>query len=252
MRRALDNPRRAIRVFFTERTADTKTGPMPACMVSSNTCPLTCPWLGNGCYGEHNHLGRWWARTNYSDNPEHSMPWGRFCKRVRGLREELWRYGIVGDLPGLGNEVDLPKLRQLADANAVHDNAAIAYTHKLPKYIHQLRAYQYAIAQRFIINLSLDRIEDVDLWTAKLAKQHATIPLTVVVPSDFPRRHHTPGGTLLEVCPAQCRDDMTCKRCRVCANPHRRHAVGFRAHGQAIRKIDQWLLQPSLPGVLDA
>jgi hypothetical protein len=44
-----------------------KTGPVSASYASQESCPLTCPFLGEGCYGESGRVGIHTARLNKTD-----------------------------------------------------------------------------------------------------------------------------------------------------------------------------------------
>jgi hypothetical protein len=61
-------------------------------------------------------------------------------------------------------------------------------------------------------------------------------PVAVVLPPDMHGKQdiHTTDGTRVVVCPATCRDDVTCADCMLCQR-QRKVAVGFPAHGAAKR-----------------
>jgi len=60
----------------------------------------------------------------------------------------------------------------------------------------------------------------------------------VVVPIDTPEKTYTPEGRKIIVCPAQSRDDVTCKSCGLCARADRDAIIGFRAHGTREKLAD--------------
>ena len=49
-----------LAVIWTAKSSNKKTGPMPVSTTSSETCPTTCPFKGNGCYAESGPLAFLW------------------------------------------------------------------------------------------------------------------------------------------------------------------------------------------------
>jgi hypothetical protein len=60
---------------------------------------------------------------------------------------------------------------------------------------------------------------------------HKPILAADALPSDAPASLVTPGGRRVVTCPAQLREGVTCKTCRLCSRSDRSVVVGFRAHG---------------------
>jgi hypothetical protein len=78
-----------------------KTGQIPTAYAARESCPSSCPLLGNGCYAETGNIGFHWRKMI-------GVPWAKFCLMVAeklGPRQ-LWRYGVAGDLPGFGGLID--------------------------------------------------------------------------------------------------------------------------------------------------
>ena len=78
-----------------------KTGQIPTAYVARESCPSSCPLLGNGCYAETGNIGLHWRKMK-------GVPWAKFCLMVAeklGPRQ-LWRFGVAGDLPGFGGLID--------------------------------------------------------------------------------------------------------------------------------------------------
>ena len=55
-------------------------------------------------------------------------------------------------------------------------------------------------------------------------------PVVTVVSENYPDSGHTPAGRKIIVCPAQTKDNVTCKTCKLCSVQNR-PIIGFRAHG---------------------
>ena len=74
-----------------------KTGSIPTAYVARESCPSSCPLLGNGCYAQTGNIGLHWRKMN-------GVPWAKFCLMVAEKLgpHQLWRYAVAGDLPGFG------------------------------------------------------------------------------------------------------------------------------------------------------
>jgi len=238
-----------------------KTGRMPVTYVARESCPPSCALLGQGCYAESYPVRAHWDKVSLGLV---GTSWNKFCFQiaVRLDPDQIWRYGIAGDLPGPGEFIDRKDLEQLTTANM--GRPVIAYTHKpvlereSPAIAaHNRRAITEAIEDGFLVNLSgnnpahADELAGLDL-----------APVVTVLPQAYARRHRSIGGGKKEwtetigeyrdrisslrkstsrgrkiaVCPATYAD-TTCEACRACAKP-REAIIGFPAHGTAKRKAD--------------
>ena len=86
-------------------------------------------------------------------------------------------------------------------------------------------AIREAIDAGLAINASCESLAQAD------RAMDLGIPAVAVVPSDAPVFQRSPAGRPVVVCPAQYRDSVTCKSCKLCANVDRPCIVAFRAHG---------------------
>ncbi len=166
-------------------------------------------------------------------------------------RNQVWRYGVAGDLPGEGETVDTEALRTLCHAN--RDKRGFAYTHKNP-YVNG-KAIREANQSGFTINLSANNLAQADDYL-KLG----IAPVVVLIPHDFsdnkvaikkPSNNQrnikmvpvwktatTPGGNRVVQCPAEYQDSVQCANCGgtqgpLCARRDRKFVVGFTAHGMS-------------------
>lgn len=224
-----------LRVRVSLESMNRKTGPIPVTTSSSSTCPHSCTWFANGCYAETGWLGGRWRKV-----PEEGLPWVEFCTWVSRLPEgQLWRHNEAGDLPGFNEDVDKVLLRLLVSAN--RGRRGFTYTHKQWNPI-----FAWANRNGFTINISCDSEEQVD----GLRREGAAAPLTMVVPTDSPNRFVTRGGNHVIVCPAQLREEVTCKSCGICAVAQRKAVVGFKAHGTGKGMVSRASVQRRLPLVV--
>jgi len=52
-----------------------KTGQIPSAYVARESCPSSCPLLGNGCYAETGNIGLHWRKMK-------GVQWAKFCLTV--------------------------------------------------------------------------------------------------------------------------------------------------------------------------
>lgn len=226
-----------MKYALTKESANVKTGNIPVSISSKYTCPTDCAFYHKpinddvgGCYGANGHLNIHW---NAVTSGTRGVEFDQFCYQVEALpKNQLWRYGVAGDLPGLGNRIDKHQMVKLVKANDHRD--VIAYSHKYnsPENIKLLR---YANDNGFTVNLSANNLKHADLLSAY------DMPVVVALPirnEDDPKVFYTPNGSKVLVCPAVTSERVTCKTCGLCAKRDRfdqktgkRLIVGFPAHG---------------------
>lgn len=232
--------------YLTKVSRNSKTGPIPVSTSSRRTCPPSCPLLRNGCYAEGGPIRIHWDQIS---SGERGMPFEEFLQEIRKLpRNQLWRYGQAGDLPGEGDAIDREALAELARAN--RSRPVIAFTHKPPT-SYNMGALREARTLGFQVNLSADDLKEAD----DLAD--TGFPVVVVLPPEMGRktvrgkwaetlseyrsrlkghRLETPKGRKIAVCPAQYTDTQ-CSDCRVCSHSRKGVIIGFPAHGNKRNKI---------------
>lgn len=242
-----------MRYHLVQQSRNVKTGPIPVVTSSRSTCPTSCPLKGKGCYAETGPLALHWSRVDNS-----GIELNALCDQVKKLpRDQFWRWGQAGDLPGEGDQIDREGLRKLAKANA--HRPVVAFTHKPPT-DENLEALQEAAAAGFLVNLSADTVDEAD----KLSGQG--LPVVVVLPSEYGRRKKgkawaesvceyrgrtrnldklTPQGHRLAVCPATYLD-TDCNHCRACSKPRNGTVIGFPAHGSRTKFITRSIEEGTL------
>lgn len=212
-------------VRLTLRSNNRKTGPIPVSSTDMQSCPTSCPHMDDGCFAGYGKAAMHWR--NVATDGEN---WRAFCARVARLPEgQLWRHNDAGDLPGKGDRLDVRALDRLVAAN--RGRRGFSFTHKPLHHFTEEMAVARANREGFTINLSADSLADADRQADREIG-----PVAVVLPSDATRGLKTPAGRHVVICPAQT-DGLTCEKCQLCAKPQRRAIVGFRAHGQAARRV---------------
>jgi hypothetical protein len=223
------------RVAFTLKSRNAKTGNIPVSTSEASTCADDCPLKKNGgCYAKHGPLGMYWAKVN--DGRAKAFTWAEFTAQVAALPDDqFWRHNQAGDLPGDGDAIDHVKLYSLVKAN--RGKRGFTYSHKPvigdgPQVKLNREAIAVANREGFTINLSADTLTEAD----QLAALNIG-PVVVVVARDA-ENHSTPEGRKVVICPAQTRDDVSCKTCGLCSHATRTSIVGFRAHGVSAKKAE--------------
>jgi hypothetical protein len=212
--------------IFVERSSATKVGPMPVVYSARKTCPPSCGWYRDGCYGDGYHTSLAWNRA------DRGIDTLALADRVAQLEPEaLWRYAIVGDLPGDGEVIDPSELGYIVWANRGKRGYTYTHKHQAPGNLAWIR---HANDWGFTVNLSADNLAQADDLAATGAG-----PVVVVLPADAPERSVTPGGRAVVVCPEQTGKARDCLGCGLCQARDRAVIVGFRAHGQKTRQVSE-------------
>jgi ferredoxin len=214
---------------LTPRSSNAKTGKIPVSTSRRETCPDACPFKKNGCYADNYHLSMHWDKVTRG---ERGGSLEVLCSAIAALPDnQLWRHNQAGDLSGEGDALDHGALRQLVAAN--RGKRGYTYTHKPLRSKRDRDAIARANRDGLTINLSGNTLEHADELVAL-----GIAPVTVVLPSDAPKRTRTPHGNDVVTCPATYMDEMTCEKCGACAVASRRSIIGFPAHGSGAKRAD--------------
>lgn len=213
---------KALTFTWIASSKDAKLGGIPATIVTPTTCPPSCAFYGAGCYGEAGFLAGHWRRAGREGIPLISV-----LARVRALPPgQLWRYAIVGDLPGEGDKLHVGLLGFIVQANQDAGTSGFTFTHKPLQRQDERNAIREANRRGFTVNLSANNLGHAD----QLAEL-GIAPVAVVLPAGSPKHQRTPGGRHVIACPEQTGTGLTCASCGLCAVPTRKAVIGFYAHG---------------------
>lgn len=216
---------------FARKSRNAKTGDIPVTTSDSKTCPDACPLKASGaCYAKHGPLGMYWKKINAG---QYASTWSHLVEQVAKLpANQLWRHNQAGDLPGEGDSIDPVALMDLVQANS--GKRGFTYTHKPVENNEANAGYvKGANDLGFTVNLSADDLNEADRLKALNIG-----PVVVVLPRNAPDVSYTPNGHKVVTCPAQTRDDVSCKTCGLCARSNREAIVGFLAHGVSAKKAE--------------
>lgn len=219
---------------LTRCSRNRKTGPIPTSVSSRETCPVSCPFLGKGCYAEASlHLRLQWNRVT-----EKGDSFLDFLSSIRSLpKGQLWRHNVAGDLPGQGDEIDGEKLAQLVRAN--RGRRGFTYTHKPVVSGPFAEANRKVITEAnragFTISLSANSLVHADELAATTCG-----PLVAVVPTEQTGNGLTRKGLRYVQCPATREGrKVTCATCGLCQCADRKVIVTFPAHGTFARHVSE-------------
>lgn len=220
-----------MKQHLTVESGNRKLGPMPVSTSSMDTCPTSCP-LKKCCYAKCGRLFFYWY--NLTHGRINSPSWKEFLQKVKSLPAgSLWRHNQAGDLAGVGNHINMKKLKGLVAAN--RGKKGYTYTHK-PLNNHNRKAIAYANRNGFTINVSANNMADVDKF-----KKMNIGPIVTIMPSDFKGMTTTPAGHKVILCRAMKskNHEITCLSCGICQKADRKVVIGFPAHGSSKKKIDK-------------
>lgn len=213
-----------MKVKFVLRSGNVKTGKMPVTTSPKETCPVSCPLKGAGCYAELGHTNIHWKKVS-----ETGMEWEQFLHQIQALPEgQLWRHNQAGDLAGDGIDIDGVKLKELTKAN--RGRKGFTYTHY--RGTENFKKVAEANALGFTVNLSADSPDQVDELVGL-----GVGPVVTVLPKDFSGFCETKGGNKIITCPAVTGALANCKQCGICQTANRSIVIGFPAHGIRKNKI---------------
>jgi hypothetical protein len=217
-----------MQVHLTLKSSNTKTGAIPVSTTEKNSCPDICSFKKGGCYALDYHLNMHWDKVSQKSR---GTNWNEFCNAIAGFKTgTLWRHNQAGDLPGQNNTIDTAKLDQLVQAN--QGKNGFTYTHYPIDNSNNLAAIQAANTAGFTINISTENLAAAD------QAFNLGLPSTVVLSTNpGTSTFKSPAGNTIAICPAQLKDDISCKTCQLCQKSERKAIVGFIAHGSSKAKV---------------
>lgn len=214
-----------MKYHITLASKNAKTGPIPVTTTAQDSCPTSCPFATSnkgGCYAMGGPLAIHWRKVSDGSRGDN---FDVFLDKIKRFpKGQLWRHNQAGDLPGIGDSLDVDSMFKLVNAN--RGRRGFTYTHKPLKTDKEREAIKISNMAGFTVNLSANNLNHADeLIDLKIG------PVVVVLPSDQLTNTVTPKGNKIVICPAITRDDVTCASCGLCQIAKRDCIVGFPAHG---------------------
>ena len=225
---------------ITPQSGNGKLGPIPVTSRAQGTCPTTCLFYGNGCYGENRGanpqtlfaLAEQGETVHDVDTMTSAFAKRGNRRRFRGrdLRRVLpiARDREVGDvLTPDGAAIDLEWMYGVALAGMRAGLRIFGYTH-VPTIT------ELDVPPNYVLNASCETPEDIEsAWMRGLP---------AVCVGDRDTLSALMPGVRFVSCPAESRD-ITCAECGLCAKesrmlePEKAPVIVFRPHGTAARKV---------------
>lgn len=189
-----------------------KTGAISQTYSDKSTCPVSCPFRNNGCYGDNFPTSIHWKRC---DTPIDEANIDTFSYIIR--------HNVCGDIAISGtNNIDSKLLKQLDKLYTNH--LAYTYTH-CAKTIDNFNKAKHS---HMIINFSCETIEQVENCIKN------DIPSVLVVKSMQENTTYINNHKYVK-----CLGD--CVSCKKCMDRKRDYTIVFEAHGVKKKKLDYLL-----------
>lgn len=208
---------------FIAKSGNVKTGEIAVTRTDKRSCPDACPLKGAGCYAEGGPVFMQWRKLDAA-----GLSLKQLTDKIKTIPDgALWRHNESGDLPGYNDKIDTKQLKQIVDANK--GKRGFTYTH-YPLVNANIKAIKQANENGFTINASLNNLSEIS------SVKHLNIPMVVILPDDA-KKSFKYDDVKVVACPAQVKDNVTCKDCGLCQKSDRKMVIGFYPHGFRKNKV---------------
>jgi len=224
------------------RTSNRKLGANVAKSISSrSTCPNTCGFFRNGCYGDQWPMALHWQAVSDGATTR-DLPWEEHLQQISSLPAgRLFRVNQVGDLPPFNNgQPNQPGFC----AQALFDLALASRRLKAWLYSHHPLGVESISMIRLVGKLGFSFNSSCQTEREADSKISQGVHCVITVPSTETRTHWrtAEGKNRVQICPQQLNPAVTCATCRLCIHGGREselpRIIAFKAHGNGKRKVD--------------
>lgn len=206
-----------------EQTANRKVGNVSVTMASQGSCPLTCPFLKNGCYAESGLQGIHTARMNaFKATPlQIARAEATEIRKLSGMRP--LRLHVVGDC--------------ITDRTAEIVSRAATETVQQPiwTYTHAWRSVKRQSWGSVNVLASVESTEQ-----ALQAIERGYAPAMTIASHPQDGKAYVKNGLRLIPCPEQTRG-IQCDKCKLCWDDQsllrRKAVITFAAHGSGAKRV---------------
>ena len=220
-----------VKILYVPRSSNKKTGDISQTYSAPVTCSLSCPFKGNGCYGENFTTKIHWRQANCTEKT-----------LVKTMEEKghtrIVRHNVAGDMckPGTG-DLDPALIHDLVKAWKATGVTAYTYTHA-DKTTRNFSIVKRAIEKGFIISVSCESLDQV-----KACHENA-VPAVLAVYEWTAKGKVTRriDGITFRLCPATYDKNITCRDCGKCWKKARKEVIVFPAHGRGKKKTKDFLM----------
>jgi hypothetical protein len=219
-------------VIAVEKSSNSKLGNVSASYVSQASCPISCPFMGAGCYAESGMVGIHTNRLNKADRTASELARAE-AKAIRSLSgKRPLRLHVVGDCKT--NKIASTVSEAAKDYSAKKNQPVWAYTHGWK-----------TVDRKYWNNVSiLASTETGKDAKAAMKKGYAA---AIVVRQHKDTKLYKDQGIKLLPCPQQTGKTTSCETCRLCWNDKylrdNKIVIAFETHSQQAKKADQALVQ---------
>ena len=218
-----------LKFHLSINSSNRKTGGIPVSSSPRETCPPSCPFLNNGCYGDAYPLRFHWDKVSAGERGVGAAEFFRLIAAL--LPGQFWRHNQVGDLPANSGRISRRFLKGLVAANK--GKRGYTYSHHDLSLGENLSLLRMANRQGFTVNAS------TETETAADAAIASGLPAVLTVASTEQRTTwQTAGGNQVVTCPAQRVKDLTCKDCELCHKRPKKLIIAFVAHSSGKNKVN--------------
>jgi len=199
------------------RSNNAKIGKIATTYRAQTTCPSTCRFLPDnegGCYatGRINGMATKYAKDTSIEEA---------VNKVKGA--SLFRDRVVGDVADDAGMVDYAYIDAVALVGELADVPVFSYTHMYNDMDIE------RIPTNYVMNASTETVGD--------AARAIDLGFPTIITNDNVVDGDLINGKRIVTCPAQTRDDVTCKSCKLCSKPStRKYVIRFLVHGIARNK----------------
>lgn len=219
-----------IKFTLIEKSYNRTTGPIAVSRTSRESCPHSCPLMGQGCYAEAGGP----TMMQWMKVPKIGVDIGTFILKLKSLAAgSLIRLNEAGDLPGDGKRGELWKSLCIPLAKACGHLKCWTYTHYRPNKHNEpiLREMN----RHLTVNLSANDLATADEFYEKGFDVCLSVPVDYKLIGAF-----TPKGVRLVGCPEKLGKTDSCQTCGagnpLCRRKNRDYIICFPAH-KAIHKV---------------
>lgn len=204
-------------VITTDKSRNSKTGPVAATYRGKQTCPSDCPAF-KACYAKGGYTNLAFDKASIKREISDTV---QFTKWIASLPfGQKIRHNVSGDFVKDNATLDRTYIRGFIRAMMKRpDLNSWGYTHAWKKF----KSNVFSKLNSANINASCDKISDI-----KSAKEKG-FDTVVIMPQDAKTGMYD--GERIVICPNQTNEKVTCEKCMLCARKNRNFTIGFRIHG---------------------
>ena len=226
---------------FVNQTKNRKLGlGMAATYTSSNSCPITCPYL-TSCYAQTGHVKKAWLDV---DNNKHAINFKQlqmeFKRHSFYFPNGFIRVNTAGDLPGTKEQLSAHYINGYIKASK--NLKVYTYTHYPLDVGNNIQLIKRATNKGFTINKSCETINQVKQCIKNKIYSVLTVPSTETRKQFNIKDNNNKTIARAILCKAQLTNtNIDCATCQLCYDRPKNLVIYFKSHGNGKKKLDKIL-----------